>query len=247
MDGYDATTYGDLIAEVYDDWYSARMDPGPTVSFLATLAGPGGRALELGVGTGRVALPLAACGVTVVGIEASDAMVRRLRKKDGGDRIDVVAADFADVGADGRFALVYAAFTTFFALRSADDQRRCLRNVAGRLEPGGAFVLDAFVPDPARYDRGQRLAVEDVGAHHVMLEASRHDRNAQRVSAAHLVITEGGLRIYPVELRYAWPAELDAMAEQAGLALAERYHDYDRRPFTASSTHHVSVYRPCPR
>lgn len=242
MDGYSASTYGDLIADVYDDWYSARMDPTATVAFLAALAGPG-RALELGVGTGRIALPLAGAGVTVLGIEASTAMIERLRKKPGGDRLPVILGDFADVGADGRFTLVYAPFTTFFALPSQSEQVRCLRNVAAHLEPGGSFVLDAFVPDPARYDRGQRLAVESLGAPYVLLEASRHDPAAQRISSAHVVVTEAGVRIFPVELRYVWPAELDLMAQLAGLTLAGRYHDYERRPFTAQSTHHVSVYR----
>jgi SAM-dependent methyltransferase len=243
MEARDPSVYGDRIAGIYDDWYTSRMETGESVDLLAELAGDGGRALELGVGTGRVALPLAARGVEVVGIDASAAMLSRLRAKPGGDRVHVVAGDFADVAVEGTFSLVYVPFTTFFFLDSQAEQVRCLRNVAARLRPGAWFVLDAFVPDMTRFAGRQRISVQDVGAQHVLLEASRHDPVAQRITSAHIVLTELGLRLYPVVLRYAWPAELDAMAMAAGLVPVSRYGGYDRRPFTASSAHHVSLYR----
>jgi len=242
MEGYEPSTYGDRIAEIYDDWYSVRLDPSDTLDLLVELAA-GGTALELGVGTGRVAIPLAARGVEVMGIDASAAMAEKLRAKPGGAAVEVVIGDFADVNIDSTFSLVYAPFTTFFALNSQEEQIRCLRNVATHLQPGGWFVLDAFVPDPARFDHRQRVEVEDVGVAHVLINMSTHDPLTQRVESMHVVLTEVGVRLYPVVLRYAWPAELDVMAMLAGLTPAGRYNGYDRRPFRASSTHHVSLYR----
>lgn len=245
MEGYEASTYGDRIAEVYDEWYEPRLDPTAAVGLLADLAG-NGRALELGIGTGRVALPLAARGVQVSGIDASQAMVDKLRAKPGGTEIDVTIGNFAEVAVDGLFSLVYVPFTTFFALLSQAEQIRCLGNVAAHLEPGGSFVLDAFVPDLARFRNNQSVFAQEVSSGRVLLDASRHDPVGQRIDSSHIVLAESGLRLYPVALRYAWPAELDAMGLVAGLVLSERYGGYDRRPFDASSTHHVSIYRLAP-
>ena len=241
MEGYDAATYGDRIASVYDDWYQARLDPGPAVELLAELAGDG-RALELGVGTGRIAIPLTERGVRVTGVDASRAMVDRLHAKSGGERVEVVIGDFTDVVVGGSFSLVYIPFTTLFALPSQDDQLRCLRNVATHLDPGGHFVMDAFVPDVARFRNHQDLSVQSIGTDQVVVDASRHDPVMQRVESSHVVFTEGGVRLYPVVVRYAWPAELDAMALAAGMRLKWRFADYDRRAFDAASTRHVSVY-----
>src|SRR5262249_42125763 len=137
---------------------SVDDDTGPAVAFLLDIAGAGGRALELGIGTGRIALPLAATGVLVHGIDASEAMVARLREKPGGSDIRVTIGDFADVGVDGRFRLIYVVFNTFFGLLTQDEQVRCFRNIAAHLDEAGAFVLEAFVPDPSMFDRGQRLS-----------------------------------------------------------------------------------------
>lgn len=241
MEGYDAATYGDRIASVYDDWYQARLDPGPAVELLAELAGDG-RALELGVGTGRIAIPLTERGVRVTGVDASRAMVDRLHAKPGGERVEVVIGDFTDVVVGGSFSLVYIPFTTLFALPSQDDQLRCLRNVATHLDPGGHFVMDAFVPDVARFRNHQDLSVQSIGTDQVVVDAARHDPVTQRVESSHVVFTEGGVRLYPVVVRYAWPAELDAMALAAGMRLKWRFADYDRRAFDAASTRHVSVY-----
>jgi SAM-dependent methyltransferase len=242
MQEYGASTYGDRIADVYDNWFQERMDPSGAVEFLAGLAG-GGRALELGIGTGRVALPLAQRGVKVEGIDASEAMVAKLRHKPGGGHIPVVVGDFADVAVEGTYHLVYVPFNTFFALPSQADQIRCLGNVAAHLDEGGAFVIEAFVPDLTRYHNHQTVTAKEVDSNAVVLDVSRHDPVTQTVQSSHVVLSDSGVRLYPVSLRYAWPAELDAMALVAGLVLVDRFGDYDRRPFDANSTRHVSVYR----
>lgn len=242
MDNYGPSTYGDRIAEVYDEMYGHMADVSVVVDLLAELAEKG-RALELGVGTGRVALPLAAAGVTVEGVDASEAMVARLREKHGGADIPVSLGNFADVAVEGTFRLIYVPFTTFFALTSQEEQIRCLRNVAAHLDDRGWFVMDAWVPDPTRYRNQQAVSVTQVAADHVVLDATLHDPVTQTIRSSHVVMTDAGLRLYPVFARYAWPAELDAMALASGLVRVDRFGDYDRRPFDASSPRHVSVYR----
>ena len=240
MEGYQPSTYGDRIADVYDELY-ASLDPTPAAETLAGLAGAG-PALELAVGTGRIALPLAARGVEVHGIDASEAMVAKLREKPGGEAIPVTMGDFADVGVEGRYSLVYVAFNTFFALLSQDDQVRCFANVAAHLTEGGVFVLEAFVPDLARFDRGQRVNANRVEADWVLFDLSLHHPVEQRVSSQHVVVSAEGVRLQPVAIRYAFPAELDLMARLAGLELRERWGGWSREPFTAASGSHVSVY-----
>lgn len=241
MSDYGPATYGDRIADVYDEWYGQLGDAPTVAAALADLA-HGGRALELGIGTGRIALPLAACGVAVHGIDASEAMVARLHAKEGGERLPVTIGNFAEVGVDGAFSLIFVLFNTFFALTSQEDQVRCFRNVAQHLEPDGVFVIEAFVPDMTRFMRGQTTQAGRVELDRVFLDVSRHDPVQQRVMSQHVVITQGGVQLYPVSIRYAWPAELDLMAQLAGLQLRERWADWQRAPFTAESTRHVSVY-----
>jgi SAM-dependent methyltransferase len=241
MEGYDESTYGDAIADVYDEWYGDLFDVEATADLLAGLA-DGGRVLELAIGTGRVALPLARRGVDLCGIDASEGMVAKLRAKPGGDRIPVTMGNFADVAVEGPFSLIYLVFTTLFALPSQSEQIRCLRNVAARLAPGGSFVMDAFVPNVARFRKGQSVTTERVGVSHVLLDACRHDPVNQRVESSHVLITGEGVRLFPVSIRYAWPAELDAMAMVAGLHLVHRWAGYDKTTFTAASMRHVSVY-----
>lgn len=239
MSEYDDATYGDRIAEVYDEFYP-ELDH-HVVPLLAELAGKG-RALELGIGTGRVALPLRAAGVNVEGIDASAAMVARMRAKPGGEGIPVAIGSFADVDVEGEFSLVFVAFNTFFGLHSQDEQVRCFQGVARRLAPGGAFLVEAFVPDMARFVRGQNLSIGQTGPGYLMLDAARLDRLNQRVTTQHVVLSEAGVRMYPVELRFAWPAELDLMARIAGLRLRDRWGGWGKEPFTADSGNHVSVY-----
>jgi len=240
MHDYGPSTYGDHIADAYDAWFHPPSDPAAAIDFLAELVGSG-PALELAIGTGRIALPLATRGVEIQGIDASAAMVAKLREKPGGTDIPVTMGDFADVPVEGRFQLVFVVFNTLFALLTQDDQRRCLRNVADHLTDDGVFVVEAFVPDIARFDRGQRVDARRVEVGRAILEVSRHDAGNQRVSSQLVVLEETGLRIFPVELRYAWPSELDLMAELAGLRLRERWGDWNRERFTGDGKH-VSVY-----
>ena len=241
MEGYRPETYGDRIAGVYDAMMTVLPDPADCADRLAELAGPG-PALELGVGTGRVALPLAARGVEVHGIDASAAMVERLRAKPGGDAVTVTLGDFAGVPVEGSYPLVYVVFNTFFSLLTQDQQVGCFAAVAGRLAPGGAFVLTGFVPDPTLYSGGQSVRTTELGLDLVRLDAARHDPVAQRVDFQHVVLSGGGIRLYPGAVRYAWPSELDLMARLAGLRLRERWGGWRREPFGAASGGHVSVY-----
>lgn len=243
MEGYGAPTFGDRAAEVYDELLAVRgTDPDAAADLLAELAGPG-PALELAIGTGRIALPLADRGVEVHGIDASEAMVARMREKPGGADIPVTIGDFADVGVDGRYPLVFVVFNTFFALMTQEDQLRCFANVAEHLAEHGSFVIEAFVPDLTRFDRGQRVHAQSVELERAELELSVHDAVAQTVRSQLVVVTAEGMRLVPIFIRYAWPSELDLMARLAGLRLAERWAGWGREPFDGSSGMHVSVYR----
>ena len=241
MAGYDSSTYGERIAEVYDQWPGVPANAEAAAEFLAPLAKKG-RALELGIGTGRVALPLAARGVKVSGIDVSPAMVEQLRRKPGGAAIAVEAGNIADVRTRGPFALVYVVFNTFFALLTQEEQVRCFARVATRLAPGGVFVVEAFVPDLSRFDRGQRMSTLELGDNRVVVDAAQIEVATQVVHSQHIVIAEDGVRRYPVVLRFAYPSELDLMARLAGMRLRERYAGWDRSPFTSASAAHVSVY-----
>jgi SAM-dependent methyltransferase len=242
-DEYAPETYGDRIADVYDEWYggAAFLETEASIELLAELAGDG-PVLELAIGTGRVALPLAARGIELHGIDASEAMVAKLREKPGGEGIPVTMGDFAEVGVDGSYRLIFVAFNTLFALLTQEDQLRCFANAAAHLSEDGVFLIDVFVPDLARFDRNQRLQTNSVGTTEVNLDASRHDALAQRIDSVHVVVTEAGTKLYPVNLRYAFPSELDLMARLAGLELKHRWGGWRREPFTAASTRHVSVY-----
>jgi SAM-dependent methyltransferase len=240
MDSYTPKTYGESVADVYDGWY-ADYDPA-MIDVLAELA-HGGRALELGIGTGRIALPLAARGVEVHGIDASPKMVERLRAKPRGAQVPVTFGDFADVAADGEFDLVYIVFNTFFALLTQADQVRCCRNVAARLKPGGVFALEAFVPDVTRFDHYSTTNKPTrVTNDRVELDMSQHDAATQHVISQKVVLTAGQVRLYPIQIRYAWPAELDLMAQLAGLRLRARWAGWQHEPFDARSGKHVSIY-----
>jgi SAM-dependent methyltransferase len=248
MKGWQADTYGERWAAFYDQWVGegrVGMTTDATVEVLAELAG-GGRALELAIGTGRVALPLAQRGVDVHGIDASESMVGKLRDKPGGEAIPVTIGDFADVAVDGSFDLVYIVFNTFFALTTQEDQARGFANVAERLSPNGAFLLEGFVPDLSRFDQGQTVRALRVDLESVDIETSRHDPATQTVTSQHVFVSEEGIRLQPVHLRYAWPSELDLMARLAGLGLRERWGGWDRSPFDATSGAHVSVYARTP-
>jgi SAM-dependent methyltransferase len=244
VDGYEPPSYGEAMADVYDEWYAELGDVATTVATLTRLAA-GGPVLELGVGTGRLAIPLAETGLEVSGVDVSPAMLARLRAKPGGQQVTATVGDMAredDLPA-GPFAVVVVAFNTFFSLTSAEEQARCFATVAARLAPDGSFVLEGFVPDDELIEAGSRVEVRSLSAHRVVLTVSRHDAAAQRSEGQFVELTEeGGIRLRPWSLRYAPPEELDSMATAAGLVLAERWSSWDGAPFTDDSTHHVSRY-----
>ena len=206
-------------------------------------AGSRGRVLELAIGTGRVALPLAARGIRVEGLDASAAMVERLRAKPGGAAIPVTIGDMAQLPVEGSFRLVYLVFNTLFGLLTQDRQVACFRNVARVLDPDGVFVIECFVPDLARFDRGQRVQVVAVTEDSATVQLSVHDSAEQRITMQIVTLDGDGMHLRPIAIRYAWPSELDLMAEQAGLRLRERYGDWNRQPFDSGSARHVSVYQ----
>lgn len=234
------TSFGFDAAEVYDD--EPRGDESAAVAFLQRLA-HSGPVLELAIGTGRIALPLAAQGVHVDGVDLSPAMVAKLRAKAGGDELSVTMGDFADVPVPGSYPLIYLVFNTLFNLLTQDDQVRCFENVATHLTDDGSFVVEAFVPDFLyRLRDNQYVDAEAVGVSEVWLDVGRHDPVAQRLDETHVALTGNGVRLYPIVCRYAWPSELDLMARIAGLRLKERWGGWSNEPFTASSSLHVSVY-----
>jgi SAM-dependent methyltransferase len=219
-----------------------RGDEDATVAFLEELAG-GGPALELAVGTGRIALPLAARGVRVDGIDISPAMVAQLRKRPGGDRIAVTMGDFADVAVPGTYRLIYVVFNTLFNLLTQDEQVRCFENVAAHLTDDGAFLIEAFRPDFLyRLRDHQFVDAEAIEVDRVRLDVARHDPVKQLLEESHVLLSREGVRVNPIVTRYAWPSELDLMARIAGLRLKERWCGWDRRPFTANGRNVVSVY-----
>jgi SAM-dependent methyltransferase len=222
---------------------SAPLDTDGAVAFLAELAGSG-PVLELAIGTGRIALPLAERGIDVRGIDASEEMVARLRSKPGGASIPVASGDFVDVAVEGRYTLVYVVFNTLFALQTQEEQVRCFANVAAHLADEGVFVVEAFVPDLTRFDRDQRVEVNRVGLEDVWLNVDRHHPAEQRLESQHVRLSQQGIRFYPVRIRYAYPSELDLMARLAGLRLRERFAGWKNEPYTGSTGTCVSVYEP---
>ena len=232
-------SFGEDVAEIYDD--SPRGDEAAAVAFLAQLA-DGGPALELAIGTGRIALPLAARGIHVDGIDLSPAMVAKLRTKPGADEISVTIGDFADVPVTGAYRLIYVVFNTLFNLLAQDDQVRCFENVAAHLTDDGSFVVEAGVPNFLyRLRDDQYVDAEAIRVDEVRLDVARHDPVTQLLEESHVHLSRDGVRLYPIVTRYAWPSELDLMARIAGLRLKERWDGWQREPFT-STRNCVSVY-----
>ena len=228
-------------ASVYDV-VSHRGDEHDAVTFLERVA-EGGSALELAIGTGRIALPLAARGITVDGIDISEAMVEQLRAKPGGDRIAVTIGDFADVNVVGTYGLIYVVYNTLFNLLTQDAQVRCFQNVAARLTDTGVFVVEAFVPNWLyRLRNDQYVDAEAIGVRTVRLDVGRHDPVGQVLDESHVTLSARGITVNPIVCRYAWPSELDLMARLAGLRLKHRWGGWNGEPFVASSELHVSVY-----
>lgn len=250
MEGYDETTYGEAFADVYDDWYQGVSDIDATVDTLSRLAtdASGGRrdarVLELGIGTGRLAIPLAARHrdtLTVVGVDASPAMLGLLARRDTDQLVETHCADMVTGLPDGPFEVALIAYNTLFNLTGDGEQQRCFHAVAERLRPRGAFVIEAFVPDPSL--DGDDISVRSMSADRVVLSISRHAAADQRAEGHFVELTEaGGVRLRPWSIRYTTPADLDAMAERAGLDLTARWADMSQAPFDDDSERHVSVY-----
>ena len=222
MEGYDEATYGDRIADVYDDWYGEITDTAACVDGLRRLAGDG-PVLELGVGTGRLAIPLAGPGCAVTGVDSSAAMLERLAAKPGGAQVETVAGDMADppVG-DRRFSLVFAAYNTLFNLIDPGAQQACFEKVAALLTGDGRFVVEAFVPDADRVGPTDVVVPRQVAADRVVLSVTQSRPGDQTLLGQYIDITEDGIRLRPWHIRYAGPDELDAMANAAGLRLEAR-------------------------
>jgi SAM-dependent methyltransferase len=242
VDGY----FDERVAARYDESSAEMFDRevvAPVVDLLVELAGSG-RALELGIGTGRIALPLAQRGVPVHGIELSGAMVARLRAKPGGDDIHVTIGDFATTTVGGTFSLAYLVFNTIFNLTTQEAQVACFRNVAAHLVPGGCFVIEAGVPDVQRLVPGENIRAFRVSENRWGFD--EYDIATQRLISHHLEVVEGRLERVSVPFRYAWPAELDLMAQLAGMRLRERWSGWKREPFTSDSRQHVSIWEKPP-
>ncbi len=238
---FDPSAYGKAAAGDYDALYR-HHDPRPAVEALVQLA-DGGPVLEMGIGTGRLALPLRERGLAVHGIEGSAEMVAVLRRKPGGAQLPVVIGNFADTSAGDGFAVVLLAFNTIFALPSQDSQVACHRNAARHLRPGGCFVLEAWVPDPGAFRQGRAVRPVHIADSHVELEVAEIHPADQTMRTVKVHCAADGLRLIPANHRYAWPAELDLMAAMAGLELEHRWAGWAREPFQDSSTTHVSVWR----
>ena len=233
-------SFGDDVSELYRDLQHG--DEIAAVEFLARLAG-NGPALELAIGTGRIALPLAARGIRVEGIDNSPAMVDQLRAKPGGDEISVVIGDFADVPVSGTYRLIYVVWNTLFNLLTQEDQVKCFMNVAQHLTEDGSFVIEALVPAFLyRLQNDQYVEAEAIEVHEVRLDVLRHDAGRQMIEESHVSLSPAGIHLNPVVQRYAWPSELDLMARIAGLRLKNRWGGWSQEPFGANSGTHVSVY-----
>ena len=235
--------FGERAAAVYDEHAADMFDPavvGPVVELLAGLAEQG-RALEFGIGTGRIALPLAGRGVRVSGIDNSEAMVAQLRAKPGAEEIDVRIGSFAEARVDGKFSLVYLVFNTIGNLVTQDEQVACFENAAAHLRSGGRFVVEVGVPALQRLPAGQTIIPFRADPEGIGFDV--YDVVTQRFSSQHYHFSADGVQTFPVELRYVWPSELDLMARIAGLTLENRWAGWKHEPFTGLSHAHVSVYR----
>lgn len=242
MEGYDETTYGRLWAPHYDEIYSEVEDS--VIDLLARHAGDPPRALELAIGSGRIAVPLAQRGVEVSGIDASPEMVAKMRAKAGGEEIPVTMGNFGEVPVDGTYPLIFLAFNTLFALPDQESQLVCFQRVADHLEPGGRFVIDCFVPDLTRFDsyntRMGVSSIDSVDEH--WTELTIYDPVTQSLDTHMTRYKDGGTSVLPISIRFAWPSEIDLMARHAGLTLEDRFGWYDLRPFNERSTSHMSIY-----
>jgi SAM-dependent methyltransferase len=234
--------FGERVAKRFDERYAYQADPAvvdPIVAFLADLARDGA-ALELGIGTGRIALPLAQRGVPVHGIDLSEAMVARLRAKPGAEEIGVTIGDFATTTVEATFSVAYLVANTIMNLTTQDEQVACFQNVAAHLEPGGCFVIEVVVPGLQRLPPGETFQPFDVSSTHLGFD--EYDVARQGLVSHHYWIADGEVEVFSPLFRYVWPSELDLMARLAEMTLRERWSGWKREPFTSESNKHVSVW-----
>jgi SAM-dependent methyltransferase len=234
--------FGERVAERYDESAADMFEPAvvdPAVEFLAGLAGDGA-ALELGIGTGRIALPLARRGIRVAGIDLSQAMVARLRAKPGAESIEVAMGDFATTTVEGAFSVVYLVFNTIMNLTTQDEQVACFRNAAAHLRPGGSFVVEVGVPGLRRLPPGETLHA--FHASETRWGLDEYDVATQGLISHHFQVVDGKVERLSIPFRYVWPSELDLMARLAGMELRERWSSWTCEPFSSESTKHVSVW-----
>ena len=245
MRGYDERSYGEGMADVYDDWYGGLTPVADTVERMLAVAGPNARVLELGVGTGRLAIPMASAGLRVVGVDSSEAMLANLAERDPDATVEVVLGDMVDDLPDGPFDAALVAYNTIFNLLAESEQRRCFAAVADRLAPGGSFVVEAFVPDVDRHAATpSSVSVRSMAVDRVVLSVTVNDPDQQRAEGQFVELTEtGGVRLRPWAVRWCTPEQLDAMAASAGLEFVDRYADMSGNAFDTDSTSHVSIYR----
>ena len=234
--------FDDRVAARYDESQADMFDAAvvePAIEVLADLAGSG-RALEFGIGTGRLALPLAERGVPVHGIDLSEAMVDRLRSKPGGEDIGVTIGNFATTKVEGHFTVVYLVFNTIMNLTSQHEQTACFKNGAEHLERGGVFVIETVVPELRRLPPGESVLAFEVTE--TKWGFDEYDVATQGLSSHHFELVDGEVHRVSIPFRYVWPSELDLMAQLAGLSLRERWGDWTRGPFTSDSPKHVSIW-----
>jgi len=238
--------FGEQVAERFDERYAHKAESAavdPIVAFLADLAG-GGAALELGIGTGRIALPLARRGVRVHGIDLSEAMVARLRAKPGAEQVGVTVGDFATTAVEGRFSVAYLLANTIMNLTTQDEQVACFQNAAAHLEPNGCFVVEVLVPRLQRLPPGETFQPFAVEPTHLGFD--EYDVVRQGLISHHYWIDGDKVEVFSPPFRYVWPSELDLMARLAGMTLRERWAGWKREPFTGDSDNHVSVWQKPP-
>ena len=238
------SSYGETLADVYDDLYSEA--PSNAIDFICDLVGTQKKVLELGIGTGRFAIPLLARGVNIVGVDASPSMLEKLKQKPLGRDIVATIDDFASLETigDAEFDLAFCNFSSFFLLPTQKLQLSCLTNTAKKLVSGGQLILETFLPDITRYHNDQPLFISEFrNSNEIMFEANQHDLLDQTISCRFIRVSESGIKIIPVELRYSMPAELDLMANIAGFTLENRWAGWDKSPFHTRSFKYISLFR----
>jgi len=244
MDEYGADEYGNKFAEIYDQLCYRRRDEDSCVSALASLAGVGNPVLELGVGTGRIALPLASKGCLVSGIDSSAQMLELLRVKPGAERLSIMCGDFADLEVPGHFDLIYIIYNTFNCLLSQADQQKCFHNVSRKLTKNGTFVVETFIQSAQDLAQGCIHRVAQINTDLVVSFLGRIEPLQQLLDTQLVTIDCRGIRLFPAKYRYVWPSELDLMAAAAGMKLEDRWSTWNRNLVTSESSSQISIFRP---